>query len=572
MRLQVKPYHTNTFPLSGMLIRGNSIYQWLQQLQGLETDLQQFPVYAIAGNTPNSLWGCFVPLPPAQWEGKFLDANEPCQCVHHNLYIPQYATVYPFLGAQEAAKLFPAAPHLLHPEVGLVALDTPVDWSTLLALPPAVEPLITAPLPAVFIPAEIHGIEIRTLSPEEVIKTMEENMFPKSEKFTDKPLHLGEKIKLGLLKLLFSASKDGNGSSTHEKTFLTGLIEKIAGSIGMGNSRWVQNLQESLEDLERRNQSEMDRLMDMFKNNPEEALKHAIPLDADGVTRGGNLGRFELSKRWNSFDLFGRSGYGSGSSVLGSDSFRRLQEQYEQTAQLLIQQKDYKKAAFVYMKLLKNNSMAAKTLEDGGLYPEAASVYLQYLKDKNKAAECYEKGQMITDAIALYKELDQHEKVGDLYMLQQKKEAAFEHYTIVADDYIANSKYLKASLLYRNKMGGPAPAQALLLKGWREDRDAFNCINNYFQNIPDKQALLEAIEYTYEKDTSHYNKPLFLTALRYELKKDAAIATRATEMAYEIVAELAATQPDIVAELKYFNNDKSLVKDVMRYKAQRRNQ
>ena len=87
---------------------------------------------------------------------------------------------------------------------------------------------------------------------------------------------------------------------------------------------------------------------------------------------------------------------------------------------------------------------------------------------------------MITDAIGLYKELNEYEKVGDLYMLQQKKETAFEYYQIVADDYIAHDKYVKASLLYKNKMENTESAQEFLLKGWRHQKDAFNCINNYF--------------------------------------------------------------------------------------------
>ncbi|MGC4104119.1 tetratricopeptide repeat protein [Ferruginibacter sp.] len=299
-------------------------------------------------------------------------------------------------------------------------------------------------------------------------------------------------------------------------------------------------------------------------------MKYAIPLDDQGITRGSQLGSFEMSRRWNSFDLFGnRSFSGSGTSFTGMDSYSKLMQEYNKTAQLLIEQKDYHKAAFVYMKLLKNNSMAAHTLEQGKLYPEAASVYLKYLQNKNKAAECYEKGHMISDAIGLYKELNENEKVGDLYMLQHKKPEAFSHYQLVADGHINSRRYVKASLLYRNKMQDTNGAQHLLLQGWRTNRDAFNCINNYFENIHDKKSLLHAIDEVYEKDTNDNNKAVFLSALKHEHKKDAAIAERTKEIAYEIVAGQAAKNPDIVAELKNFNEDKSLSKDVARYKAKR---
>lgn len=566
MHLQIKPYHNNIFPVAGILIKGNRVQQWLQQLQHLQVNLEQTPVYGIPGNTANSIWGCFVPLSEVAWKGISLEANEACQLVHQNLYIPQYATIYPMLNAVEIVSLF-STPHLLHPEFGLLTLNTPLNWSALLALPDAHDLSITVPMDDIFIPKEIKRIEIRTLSPEEVIKAMEENAFPQTESFNDKPLNWIEKIKRHLLKAFFSPIKTDEGKLKGEKTKLTKWLEKLTPN----NPKWVQKLQHNLEELERRNQSEMDKLMDLFKNNPEEALKYAIPLDGDGTGRGDNYGKFELSKMRNSFDLFGRRNSSGGSAIFGDDAFQRLQQQYYKTAQSLVEQKDYSKAAFVYMKLLKNNHLAAETLENGKMYPEAASVYLKYLQNKEKAAECYEKGQMITDAIELYKELNQNEKVGDLYMTQQKTESAFHHYQIIADEYESGNKYVKASLIYKNKMNKTEPAQELLLKGWRSDRDSFNCINNYFGNITDKKLLLQSIQDIYENDTDDNNKSVFLTALKYELKKDEAITNSVTEMAYEIVSQLAATQPDIVSELKSFNVDSHLAKDILRYKAFRRN-
>ncbi|MGG9962278.1 hypothetical protein [Ferruginibacter sp. SUN106] len=574
MQLQIKPYHTNTFPLAGILIKSKSLQYWLQQLQSLDADIQQLPVYAIPGTVANSLWGCFVPLPQNKWQQKLLNANEPCQLLYNTLYIPQYATLYPTLNAAEVVKLFSATPHIMHPEFGLVALDTPIDWAELLALPAVTEVTITTPADIAFMPGNIRRLEIQPLPPEELIRSMEETAFPKKESFNDKPLNWAEKIKLGLLKTLFTNSPQQDntgGKDGKDKTGLMKMLEKIGNTLLPPDSKWVNNLMQNLEELEKRNQSEMEKLMELFKKNPEEALKYAIPLDNEGTNRGGNAGLFELNKRWGNFDLFSRSAQGGGGNmVFGMDSYQKLQQQYNKTAQDLVTQKDYQKAAFVYMKLLKNNHMAAKTLEDGKLYPEAASVYLKYLQNKNKAAECYEKGQMYTDAIGLYKELKENEKAGDLYMLQQKKVEAFEQYQQVADEHIDSGRYVKASLLYRNKMNNAAPAQELLLKGWRTDKDAFNCINNYFKNIEDPKLLLQAIENVYARDTTDHNKPVFLTALKYEQQKDAAVTNRTKEMAYEIVADLAVTNPDIVSELKNFNDDQSLSKDVLRYKAQRR--
>ncbi|MGF2411353.1 hypothetical protein [Ferruginibacter sp.] len=571
MQLQIKPYHTNTFPLAGILIKSGQVKHWLQQLQSLSVDLQQVNVFAIPGAAANSLWGCFVPLAESKWKDKSLNANQPCQCVYNNLYIPQYSTLYPIISAAEAAKLFPATPHILHPEFGLVALDSPVNWGELLALPDKAAVAITTPAAPFFIPRNIQRLEIKALPPEELLQAMEETAFPKKQAFNDKPLNWAEKIKLVILRSLFTSNKQESAAAQRKKTGLMTALEKIASKLMPGKTQWMNKLEQDMEQLEKRSQTEMEKLMELFKNNPEEALKYAIPLDEDGTNRGGNFGSFEMSRRWGNFDLFGRQPVsGSGNSVFSMDTYVKLQQQYTKTAQSLIEQKDYQKAAFVYMKLLKNNPMAAQTLEEGKLYPEAASVYLKYLQNKQKAAECYEKGQMITDAIVLYKELKQNEKVGDLYIAQQKQKEAFEQYQLVADEHINAGKFVKASLLYRNKMNNVGPAQDLLLQGWRADKDAFNCLNNYFQNIEEPKLLLRAIENIYEKETSPDNKPVFLTALKYEQKKDEQLAHRTKEIAYEIVAELAETHPDIVSELKNFNEDKSLIKDVMRYKAQKR--
>jgi hypothetical protein len=63
---------------------------------------------------------------------------------------------------------------------------------------------------------------------------------------------------------------------------------------------WVNGLQQDFEELERRNQKHLDRLMKLFKNNPLEALKYKIPLDNEGYQEG-RMGQLTLSKRWMDF-------------------------------------------------------------------------------------------------------------------------------------------------------------------------------------------------------------------------------------------------------------------------------
>ncbi|MES2775516.1 MAG: hypothetical protein V4722_15175 [Bacteroidota bacterium] len=572
MLLQIKPAHFNSYPTAGVLLQGSYLHHWLKQIQLLQIPIHSMDVYPIPGITANSVWGCFIATSD-DVKNRDLGKGVRCQLVNSRLYIPQYASLHPQLSAVEMDKLLPSCKYILHPEFGLVALDAPITWTDIFERSKPGSIAITKPAETPFIPSTLQKVEIKTLPPEDVLQHMEDNIFPQQEKMDDKPLSMFEKLKFSILKLLLGGPGAGTGGSATSGTgkALPKWMETVGkwmDKIAPKENKWINKLQKNLEDLERRNQTEVEKLMNMFKDNPAEALKYAIPLDGDGITRGGNMEAFKLGKRWNNFSWLGGGGNrgGGGTAPFSDDTYQRLHDQYTKTVLELIRQQEYEKAAFVYMKLLKNHHMAAQTLEDGKMYPEAAAIFLKYAQNKKRAAECYEKGVMTTEAIGLYKELNHHEKVGDLYLTIRKKDEAFKHYNIVIDEYRNSDRYLKASLLYRNKMDDTTSAQHLLLEGWRQEKDAFNCLNNYFENIQDEKQLAHAIDDVYANETCKSNKPVFLTAIKHEHAKHETLAPRTKEIAYEIVSELAPENPAIVSELKSFNNDQALMKDVLRYK------
>lgn len=265
----------------------------------------------------------------------------------------------------------------------------------------------------------------------------------------------------------------------------------------------------------------------------------------------------------------GKGGNRGGNFYLENSLFDRIRSKYEELAQKYIEEKDYKKAAKVYMNLLQDYYRGAKTLEDGGFYNEAAAVYLKKLKNKSDAANCYEKAKQYKKAIDLYKEMEQKEKVGDLYKEINDLKNAHIYYQMVADDYTTNSQMVKASLVYRKKMEKPEEAQKVLVKGWEEDKDAFNCLNNYFANIFDVKELESEIQTMYEK-TPAYKKMIYLEAMKYEFKKDQRLQAVTRKIAYGIIAEKVENRSEIINELKYFNpNDEVILKDISRFKTGR---
>ncbi|MDC8106740.1 hypothetical protein AAEU33_01300 [Chryseobacterium sp. Chry.R1] len=265
----------------------------------------------------------------------------------------------------------------------------------------------------------------------------------------------------------------------------------------------------------------------------------------------------------------GRRGNSGGNFYLENSLFDRIRSKYEELAEKYITEGDYKKAAKVYMNLLQDNYRAAKTLENGEFYNEAAVIYLKRLHNKSDAAACYEKAKQYRKAIDLYKELDQKEKVGDLYKEMNDIKNAHVYYQMLADDFVDNSQMVKASLIYRKKMEMPDEAQKILLTGWKENKDAFNCLNNYFANIFDSTKLEREIQHLYE-ETPADKKLIYLEAMKYEFKKNSSLQTVTRNIAYEIISEKVETHSEIVNELKYFNPDDSLIlKDISRYKTGR---
>ncbi|RQO30280.1 hypothetical protein DBR32_11950 [Taibaiella sp. KBW10] len=260
------------------------------------------------------------------------------------------------------------------------------------------------------------------------------------------------------------------------------------------------------------------------------------------------------------------SSSGGGANVLlSSNMFNRIQQEYETLAANYLKQGAYRKAADIYLRLLKNPHMGAQTLEQGKLYNEAAIIYLDKLQNKNKAAECYELGRDYTRAIPLFKELDNKEKVGDLYNLLADREQANHYYQLVTDDYIEKGQYIKASLMYKQKMGLPGKAKDLLWKGWETRKDAFNCLNNYLTYLDHDHEVMDTLERV-AATSDMTQKEILLQVLKYEYNKYSSLEVPIRDMAYTLIAERLPSNPRIAEQLKDFvPGDKVLSNDISRY-------
>ncbi len=567
MELQIKLSGKNIYPIGGFLIKSPLVSEWLEQIELLDLTLADIQVFAIPNTTANSIWGCFVIS--ADFDKTKIGKNQLCQKVITNLYIPEKAALFPSLSIVEIDALFEKGKHIIHPEFGLVTLTEKVDWQQLIITPKFEQINSVKPNAGVYIPNVIKSFQLKPVSPEEMLKQLDEKAFPKKQKMPNEELNILEKLKLLGLKTLFNSKKEGT-KTTSEKTPLLNALENISNKLFKNrNGNWSENLQQDFEELEKRNQAAIDQFLEMLKNNPEEALKYAIPLDEHGSTRGNSdMGQFSLSLRWMSllFSEMGIGSGGSGGSIDLGDKYFILQQQYHKTAEDLLAKNEFQKAAFVYLKLLKNPYKAAEALEKGKYYSEAAAIFYKNNFKKN-AAECYEKGKMTNEAINIFKELKDNEKVGDLYSTLHNTKEANVYYNLVADNYITNNQFIKASVVYKNKMHDASLGQQVLLKGWNNNIEAINCLNSYLTNIPDLKLVEQEINRIYKTEITTQNREQFLTVVQYQFDKNHPFKDDLKEIGYNIIAEQIPFNKSIVSELKVFNKtDKELTKDMVRFK------
>lgn len=583
MELSIQLTGKNVYPVSGFLIKDGSVQSWLMDLEALEVKLEDVSVYALPGSEANTLWGCYVEVHQGEAPGQ-IGLNTYTQCAEGIAVIPEHCKLFPKLSRKELEQLFKGKRVLIHPEVGFFELEIPVNWAEQLAAPNEEPPALQIPENPLFIPSQIKSFRVKAKKPEDALEQMEKTHFPKNKNLEDKPLNLLEKARLGLYKVFGgngsandtkprNGGKSGEGDSGVPGLGFLGAALGFLGSIG---NRFAERMERDLDELERRNKKAMDKLLDMLKQNPEEGLQYAIPLDEQGTSRGDGNMEFALSKFWSSFSLFGGSASSSGRSLGGSinlgDNFNTLRDQYEKTASELIDQGKHEKAAFVYFKLLKNSYKAVETLKKGQLFAEAAAFYLKHLKDKPAAASCYEEGRMYEEAILLYEELKNYEKAGDLCMKANRKKQAMRNYQQLADEYMQEHKYVKGALVYKYKMQHPEASQQLLMQGWQYDIDAVNCLEMYLSNIEEEGEFGRILPEVYQQQVHPQNQRKFLEVLKMQFFKREASKTMIKDMAYEVVAEEVQKDADVVSELKAFNSkDQEFGKDVFRFKLHQRN-
>ena len=562
MQLTLTSYHKDIHPVCGFFIEAANLTDWLTALHLLGLDPTKLEIYGLPSKVANQIWGCLVivdqSLLPDQL-GKYQSAH----MLGGSLIIPEKTKVIPALTAYDFEQLFNTSTYVLHPDFGLFKLSEPISLDEHLDI---VElPILNSLKPEDF---KFNSEEIIafTIEPTPVDELKHElDSMEKREKFTNKPLSIGEKLRLALYKkfLITEDGKDGEISINQKGS----ALEKLSRLLGLTGSDAQDSIIEDFRNLQERNKKEVDKLLDLLKNNPEEALRFAIPLEEHGYTRGKKEAAFKMQDRGLDFSLFSRlSSRGGGGTVDLGDEYYRLHSQYLNTAKELRAKGEFEKAAFVYLKLLKNYQAAAATLKEGKQFEKAALIYLDYLKNEQLAAECYEEGKIYNKAIEIYKKLGKLEKVGDLYLLIGNRESANIAYQAQIDKELERNKYTTAATISKIKLHNLSFAQELLLKGWKNKVDQYNCLRSYFNNISDTKEVWMQIERINRFEVDSSNDTIFLKVLKDEYANQDSNEDKVKDLAYTLLSKLLEEGRISSHELLSFNRENSQLRaDTMRY-------
>jgi tetratricopeptide (TPR) repeat protein len=223
------------------------------------------------------------------------------------------------------------------------------------------------------------------------------------------------------------------------------------------------------ESLLGRQEAALRELLRHFRDGRlEQALRRALPIGGEpgrGSTAAGNANLPFHNLRYSLGSLLG-----SGPAGLwfgGGDVQLELAREYRKAAEQATRAGDYRRAAFIYGKLLSDFRSAADVLFRGSLFHDAAILYLEKVGDELMAAKAFAAAGEIERALELYRRKGEHLLAGDLLRRNGDEEAALVEYTVAAERMVSQRQdYLAAGNLMLEHVGRTDLARAYYLAGW----------------------------------------------------------------------------------------------------------
>lgn len=417
----------------------------------------------------------------------------PCAIAFDRIVVPSDMTLTPALTQDEITHWLVFPWYFFHPVLGLIAyedsdaikpealivppLSRMVSW---LHAQPGRPPAPRLTRIELLLPANDHGMlgtfggEIGSRSPEDLTKNA-----PPIERLRALISKGVRKIALPLLGTLGAATRQlgarvANRGTTKAPHARQGPIDRLGA--------WSAAQMEKL--LQHR-EHELARLLQLLQKNPDEGLRYAIPLaQAGDADRGQAPPSWDLHARDPRFPAARGRGPVDAWTINPKTQWQ-LQQQYRQLANRELAVPRFDRAAYIFAHLLGDWRAAAGALARGGWHQEAARIYLDRLKNTSLAAQCLEEGGLLPDAVVLYGQLGQHEKCGDLLRLLGREPEAVTAYR---EALKASSDRLHDARLLFTKLNQPDLALRVLASGYPHSPQARLCLERHFEYLDQLHA------------------------------------------------------------------------------------
>lgn len=536
--------------IAAAFVKGATARDWLQEIDSW-------------GITPDGLTCLIIPqgmdtVQPAGLFAIFKEAETPDAArlrypygvVAGKLFVPADATLTPAIGTQELSGLLLWDWQVFHPVIGFIGFEK-TDRISLTALLDHAKPKESAwsrPHSGLPPAPRLQYISVERPETENIMDALKadigsrplQDIRAKDGERWSIAWKILERSALALLSLLLPLIL-----LLHR--LLPAPGPAISANRGPGRPGWLQRLEgwisANIEELERKRNKEIQRLLKMFDENTNEALQYAIPLNSPYLNRGTAPPSSRLSRRDTYFNFSGLGGGGAVDAWNIGSFYGDLRTKYQQAANQELAAANFKKAAYIFAHLMGDFHAAANALEQGQHFREAAALYKDHLKSASTAAACLEKGGLLLEAIPLYETLGMYEKAGDLYQRLEQPEQAAARYGQCIELCLKNNDHLQAARIMDEKLQQPDNARQTLLTGWNDHHQAEACLTQYFAIVAagEPGALPQHITDVYTHRTPPSKRLHFLNVLATVRGKHETAETKAvtTHLAYQLISEQA---------------------------------
>jgi tetratricopeptide (TPR) repeat protein len=234
---------------------------------------------------------------------------------------------------------------------------------------------------------------------------------------------------------------------------------------------------------------------DFQKGNIERALRRALPLNrplAAGLATNARLPKHTLF--YSLQNLLGGRNTPGAPWATQAELYYILQLEYRKQAEAAARNGDYRRAAFIYAKLLNDLGSAAHMLSQGGLHRDAAIVF-DAIPNREAAAGQWQAAGEIDKAVEIYVQMGADLKAADALSQVGDTSRALVYYRRAAQKLTDQNKYVEAGNLLLTEAQRPDLALVVFHDGWktRPQGSALPCglalANHFAQEANSKQFL-----------------------------------------------------------------------------------